>query len=127
MLTGESAPVVKETSASEPDATIGDRACMGFAGTLLFTGQATALVVETGNRAEIGKIAGLLRSVQQVTTPLLIQMEHFGRTVRARVGMVLESRYVRVPCRSLSNLCRLRQYASLSHLRRFSLLGKADT
>ena len=57
---------------------------MGFAGTLLFTGQATALVVETGNRAEIGKIAGLLGSVKQATTPLLIQIEHFGRTVSCK-------------------------------------------
>ena len=65
---------------------LGDRSSMGFAGTLLFTGQATALVVETGPRAEIGKIASLLGGVKQLKTPLLEQIEHFGRTVRGGVG-----------------------------------------
>ena len=58
---------------------------MGFAGTLIFTGQASALVVETGDRAEIGKIAGLLGGVKQQTTPLVLQIEHFGRTVSRSV------------------------------------------
>ncbi len=60
---------------------IGDRSNMGFAGTMLLAGQATAIVVETGNRAEIGKIASLLGGVKVVTTPLLHQIELFGRTV----------------------------------------------
>jgi len=78
-LTGESVPVDKTTDAVAVDAAIGDRLCMGYAGTLVTRGQARAIVVATGAASEIGRIGRMLESVEQGTTPLLAKMNAFGR------------------------------------------------
>jgi magnesium-transporting ATPase (P-type) len=78
-LTGESVPVDKETGPVAADASIGDRLCMGYAGTLVTQGQARAVVVATGAATEIGRIGRMLASVEQGTTPLLAKMAVFGR------------------------------------------------
>ncbi len=78
-LTGESVPVDKATDAVARDAAIGDRLCMGYAGTLVTQGQARAVVVATGAATEIGRIGRMLESVEQGTTPLLVKMDAFGR------------------------------------------------
>jgi len=91
-LTGESVPVDKQVGAVEADAGIGDRLCMGFAGTLVTQGQARAVVVATGAATEIGRIGRMLESVEQGTTPLLRKMEAFGRvltTVILAAGVLL--------------------------------------
>src|SRR5512139_228059 len=80
-LTGESVPVDKGVEPVVPEAAIGDRLCMGYAGTLVTQGQARALVVATGAATEIGRIGRMLASVEQGTTPLLRRMEHFSRTL----------------------------------------------
>ena len=77
-LTGESVPVDKHTEAVPAEAAIGDRLCMGYAGTLVTQGQARAVVVATGASTEIGRIGGLLAAVESGTTPLLRQMNAFG-------------------------------------------------
>lgn len=81
MLTGESTPISKDTKAVPANASIGDRTCMGYTGTLVFTGQGTGVVVATGDRAEIGRINKLMTTVETVKTPLLEQLEHFGRAL----------------------------------------------
>lgn len=43
----------------------------GFSGTLVQSGSAVGVVVETGNTTEIGKINQALQSVEQQTTPLI--------------------------------------------------------
>ncbi|MGY8818180.1 MAG: cation-transporting P-type ATPase [Pseudomonadales bacterium] len=78
-LTGESVPVDKQVDTVADDAPIGDRLCMGYAGTLVTQGQARAVVVATGAATEIGRIGRMLESVEQGTTPLLRKMEQFGR------------------------------------------------
>ena len=78
-LTGESVPVDKQVDAVDGEAGIGDRLCMGYAGTLVTQGQARAVVVATGAATEIGRIGRMLESVEQGTTPLLRKMEDFGR------------------------------------------------
>ncbi|WP_119287852.1 cation-transporting P-type ATPase [Azohydromonas sediminis] len=80
-LTGESVPVDKRVDPVAEDAAIGDRLCMGYAGTLVTQGQARAVVVATGNATEIGRIGKMLESVEQGTTPLLAKMAGFGRTL----------------------------------------------
>jgi magnesium-transporting ATPase (P-type) len=80
-LTGESVPVDKRVEPVAADAAIGDRLCMGYAGTLVTQGQARAVVVATGNATEIGRIGKMLESVEQGTTPLLAKMAGFGRTL----------------------------------------------
>ena len=78
-LTGESVPVAKQTDPVDPDAAIGDRLCMGYAGTLVTQGQARAVVIATGAATEIGRIGRMLASVEAGTTPLLEKISVFGR------------------------------------------------
>ena len=80
-LTGESVPVDKRVDPVAEDAAIGDRLCMGYAGTLVTQGQARAVVVATGANTEIGRIGKMLETVEQGKTPLLLKMEGVGKTL----------------------------------------------
>jgi len=79
ILTGESVPVEKTTGAVAIDAALGDRACLAFRGTIVTSGQAKGVVTATGAETEIGRISGLLSSVDRLQTPLLMQMNLFAR------------------------------------------------
>jgi calcium-translocating P-type ATPase len=79
ILTGESVPVEKMTEAVAADTALGDRRSMLWSGTLVTHGTARGLVVATGTETEIGRIGGLLAGVEQLTTPLVAQMDHFAR------------------------------------------------
>src|SRR3546814_2382999 len=52
---------------------------MVFSGTLVGTGQATAAVTSTGTATQIGRISGMLNRVEDLTTPLLRQINSFAR------------------------------------------------
>ncbi|SSC70023.1 unnamed protein product [Ciceribacter sp. T2.26MG-112.2] len=79
ILTGESVPVDKTVPPTSADAPLGDRRSMLWSGTLVTQGTAKGLVVATGGDTEIGRIGGLLEGVEQLTTPLVAQMDHFAR------------------------------------------------
>jgi magnesium-transporting ATPase (P-type) len=79
VLTGESEAVEKATETVRGDAPLGDRACMAYAGTLVTRGQGMGVVVATGQETEIGRISTLLAGVEELTTPLLRKLAHFGR------------------------------------------------
>ncbi len=79
ILTGESVPVEKEPSPVASDAPLGDRACMAFSGTLVTSGQGRGVVVATGTSTEIGRIGGLLTTVETLTTPLVKQIGVFAK------------------------------------------------
>ncbi|MEV0598738.1 cation-translocating P-type ATPase [Streptomyces sp. NPDC050315] len=57
-LTGESLPTTKQLTAT-PQAAIPDRRCMVFEGTTVVAGQATAVVVDTGEHTEAGRAVTL--------------------------------------------------------------------
>ncbi|RIW12528.1 cation-translocating P-type ATPase [Algoriphagus lacus] len=80
-LTGESVPVDK---ISEPilkeNLSPGDQLNMAFKGTLVTNGRATGLVLATGMKTEIGKIANLLQEATPVT-PLQQRMQRFGKVI----------------------------------------------
>jgi len=78
-LTGESAAVEKNIEAVDAAAVLGDRYCMAYSSTLVVYGQGTGVVVATADDTEIGRISAMLQEVQSLTTPLLRQMETFGR------------------------------------------------
>ena len=78
-LTGESTAVEKNTDAVDATAVLGDRYCMAYSSTLVVYGQGTGVVVATADATEIGRISAMLQEVQTLTTPLLRQMEVFGR------------------------------------------------
>ncbi|WP_353048323.1 HAD-IC family P-type ATPase [Halomonas sp. ISL-56] len=79
ILTGESVAAEKRETPALKDAALGDRHSMAYSGTLVATGQATGVVVATGSETEIGRISTLLRDVQSLTTPLLRQINRFGK------------------------------------------------
>jgi len=79
ILTGETEVVEKALAPVDVDAPLGDRRCMLYSGTLLSSGVATGVVVATGAATEIGRIGSMLKEVQEVTTPLLRQINTFGR------------------------------------------------
>ncbi|KAF0202095.1 MAG: P-type HAD superfamily [Gallionellaceae bacterium] len=78
-LTGESTAVEKNFAAVPAQAVLGDRYCMAYSSTLVVYGQGAGVVVATADNTEIGRISALLSEVQTLTTPLLRQMEIFGR------------------------------------------------
>jgi len=79
ILTGESVAAEKQESPAPPSSALGDRHSMAWSGTLVTAGQGVGVVVATGARSEIGKISSLLGSVEPLTTPLLRQINAFGR------------------------------------------------
>lgn len=83
VLTGESVPVEKHTNPVATDAALGDRSPMAYCGTLVAAGQGRGVVVATGLQTEIGRISTLLDTVQTLTTPLVKQMDGFGRWLTA--------------------------------------------
>ncbi|MCG7982858.1 MAG: cation-transporting P-type ATPase [Candidatus Thiodiazotropha lotti] len=78
-LTGESMAVEKRVQVLEKDAPLGDRTNMAYSGTLVTHGQGRGVVVATGVNTEIGRIGSLVAEVKSTTTPLLRQMDQFGR------------------------------------------------
>lgn len=85
VLTGESVPVEKTTEPVAEDAALGDRRSMAFSGALVAAGGGRGIVVATGPATEIGRISGLIQSVETTTTPLLRQMNVFARTVTVAI------------------------------------------
>jgi Ca2+-transporting ATPase len=70
ILTGESVPETKTSDTIAESTLVADRTNMAYAGTLVIEGFATAVIVETGNNTEIGKIAGLVSSTDRAITPI---------------------------------------------------------
>ena len=82
-LTGESNPVLKTSQAlsKEKDAPLADRANMVYMGTSVASGKARAIVIATGMRTELGRIAGLIQGVGNEATPLQKKLEEFGKWI----------------------------------------------
>lgn len=78
-LTGEAQAVEKNTQPVAEDTILGDQTGMAFSGTTVVYGKAKAVVVETGTHTEIGKINRMMTGVQEITTPLLQQIEQFSK------------------------------------------------
>src|SRR6056297_1907723 len=79
ILTGESVPVDKGVAPVDGEAPLGDQSPMLFSGTLVAAGTGRGVVTETGSRTQIGRISGMLSTVEVLTTPLVTQMDRFAR------------------------------------------------
>lgn len=84
-LTGESTPVAKESEAlSGAEAPLAERTNMAFMGTVAISGKARGLVVATGLRTELGRIAAMIQKAaeaKRAETPLQRRLEQFGYTL----------------------------------------------
>lgn len=78
-LTGESVPSQKSVEPVEPDSVLGDRKCMVYSGTLVSSGTAIAMVVNTGMATELGKISDMLSEATELETPLTKKLALVGK------------------------------------------------
>jgi P-type Ca2+ transporter type 2C len=84
-LTGESLPVSKDVDRIPEETGLGDRHNMIFSGTAATYGRGRAVVVATGMKTEMGRIAELLQEVSDETTPLQQELDRVGK----RLGLVV--------------------------------------
>ncbi|MGF1577586.1 MAG: cation-translocating P-type ATPase [Cyanophyceae cyanobacterium] len=81
-LTGESLSISKRADLELLNGSpLGDRLNMAYQGTEVMQGRGLMLVTETGMNTELGKVAGLLNSVESEPTPLQLRMDQLGKTL----------------------------------------------
>lgn len=61
---------------------------MGYSGTLVTSGTATAVVTGTGTHTQLGHITTLVGEVQSVDTPLTKQMAHLGKQISILIAIM---------------------------------------
>ncbi|MDW8339501.1 MAG: HAD-IC family P-type ATPase, partial [Thermoleophilia bacterium] len=85
LLTGESTTVAKTASPVPEEAGLGDRASLLFTGTVVTKGHARAVVVATGERTELGRIAESVQELGERETPLQRQLARFAHVIGAAI------------------------------------------
>lgn len=89
-LTGESLPVEKSVNAIPIDTTLAERYNMGYKGTFSTKGNGYMIVTSTGMNTELGKIASMVHSADQSSTPLEKKLQDFSKKlIWITVGLVV--------------------------------------
>jgi Ca2+-transporting ATPase len=79
-LTGESEAVRKQTEPLDGIAIpLGDRTNFAYMGTVVTHGRGSGVVVETGMRTELGRIAGMIQAIDSGRTPLQRKLAQVGK------------------------------------------------
>ena len=78
-MTGESMPVEKRLAILDIGTVLSDRCNMVYSSTLVTYGSGLGVVVETGDRTEIGLINRLIASATDMETPLTQKISQFSR------------------------------------------------
>lgn len=81
MLTGESVPARKELPELEPQTPLAERRNMVYMNTVITRGKATAVVVDTGMKTEMGRIAKEIAEAPEKVTRFQVEIEDLGRKV----------------------------------------------
>ncbi len=88
-LTGESVAVEKSSDAvDDPEAALGDRRNMAYAGTMITRGRGEAVVVATGMSTEFGRISRLVQTVEAGRTPLQENLDRLG-SILGKAALVI--------------------------------------
>jgi Ca2+-transporting ATPase len=94
-LTGESQPVEKNiVTLKDQDAPLGDRHNMLYMGTAVTYGRGVAVVVETGMKTQLGRIADLIQTVEQEKTPLQRRLAELGKVLLIAAIIVMAIAFV---------------------------------
>lgn len=80
-LTGESVPVDKSVEAISEEVQVGDMVNMAFSSTSVTYGRGKGVVVATGERTEVGKIASMIQSVPDLRTPMQVRLDQLGKSL----------------------------------------------
>ncbi len=81
LLTGESAPVEKDTNAVPAGTPLAERHSMLYSGTSVTRGRAAMIVTATGPRTELGRIAHLAAAAKPPPTPLQQRLGALSRAM----------------------------------------------
>jgi Ca2+-transporting ATPase len=81
VLTGESKPSNKKIEALPVETPLADQENMVFAGTTVSRGKGRAVVVKTGLKTELGKIASLIKETKKESTPLQKKMGQLAKII----------------------------------------------
>ena len=89
-LTGESHAVGKVTPAlPKADLPLGDRINLLYMNTVLTRGRAELLVTATGMQTEMGQLAGMIASAEEIETTLQKQLDILGKKLAGIAGVVV--------------------------------------
>lgn len=88
-LTGESDAISKQNQVLEGEIELGDQTNMGFSGSTVSNGSGLGLVIATGQKTELGKIADLLQKVKSKPSPLQLTVGKLTRTLMLLSGIVV--------------------------------------
>ena len=78
-LTGESLTVRKSSEKLPPDTLLAERKNMAYMGTCVASGRAIGVVISTGMKTQLGKIASDIASSDTPKTPLELKLESLGK------------------------------------------------
>ena len=87
-LTGEWLPAGKETKILPEETPLADRDNMAYMGCLVEYGTGRAIVTEIGEKAEMGKIAVLVKETKEDMTPLQRKIAHLGKIIGIAVSVI---------------------------------------
>lgn len=91
-LTGEAEPIEKDPLKvyDDPDVPLGDRLNLAFSGSEMKRGRCRAIVVSTGMKTEVGKIANMLREKDETLNdlgPLMKFWKKFVKMLKSILGL----------------------------------------